>query len=387
MKIIFLAWNFPPARGGIEYVAWHLVSGLNACGDEVRVIARHNPKGENDPTVLRPARPGLIRYLGFALNQSWRLLRSFPADLIVCPGIVTAPVAWLLSKRYAKPYVILAHGSDVTHGGIGYRLGMRVLFRSAAGVASNSHSTMRLMEEAGCRPRLLRVIHPGVNSEDYPLMSSERREAIRASYGLTERKVLYALGRLIRRKGILEFVVQVMPDLLKSMPEVLLVVVGGDAKDSLVHQEGMMAQIQRQVEQRGLDCHVRLLGSVDNSTVQELHYAADIHLLPALKMKNDVEGFGIVLLEAALAQVPVVATRIGGIPEAMADGETGLLAEPGNGKDLTRKIQALLGDDTLRRRLGRQGRERVLSHFDWPIIVAQYREFFCAVLSSWEAKK
>lgn len=382
MKILFLAWNYPPAQGGIEYVARHLVSGLKACGDEVRVIARHDPQGAEDPTVVRPSKPGLIPYLLFALLRSWALLRDFRADLIVCPGIVTAPVAWLLSKRYAMPFAVLAHGSDVTHGGCIYRLAMRHLFRAAAGVASNSRSTMELMAAAGCRPALLRVIHPGVNTVDYPLMAPERREAIRAAHGLAGRKVLLSVGRLIRRKGILDFVEQVMPGLVAAVPEVVLVVVGGDAADSLVHREGMLAQIQRQVARRGLDKHVRLLGSVDDATVQELHHAADIHLLPALQMKNDVEGFGIVLLEAALAQVPVVATRVGGIPEAMSEGGTGLLAEPGDWAGLARQIQALLGDDALRQRLGRQGRERALANFGWATIVDQYRAFFRDVQTS-----
>lgn len=382
MKILFLAWNFPPARGGIEYVAWHLVSGLKACGDEVRVIARHDPNGAGDPAVARPSRPGLVAYLLFALRRSRELLRDFRADVIVCPGIVTAPVAWWVAKRHATPVVVLAHGSDVTHGGCAYRAAMRFFFRAAAGVAANSRSTKELMAAAGCRLAMLRVIHPGVNTADYPPMDPARREAIRAAHGLAGRKVLFSVGRLIRRKGGLDFVEQVMPGLVKAVPEVVLVVVGGDATDSLVHHEGMLAQIQRQVAQRGLEKHVRLLGSVEDATVQELHYAADIHLLPALQMKNDVEGFGIVLLEAALAEVPVVATRVGGIPEAMADGETGLLAEPGDWAGLAHQIQTLLNDDALRQRMGRRGRECALAHFGWPTIVGQYRDFFRAVMAN-----
>jgi phosphatidylinositol alpha-1,6-mannosyltransferase len=387
MRILFLAWNFPPAKGGIEYVAWHLVLGLRKAGDDVRVIARHDPRQEDEGDTLRPPRGGLATYLWFALVRSWRMLRTFPADLIVCPGIVTAPVAWVLAKVHRKPYVVLAHGSDVTHGGLGYRFAMRFFFRAARGVASNSRSTAALMKTAGCSPAFVQVIHPGVQTEGFPPMDAARRDAIREAHGLSQRHVLFALGRLIRRKGILEFVEHVMPALSQAIPDILLVVVGGDATDSLVHKEGMMGRIRQQIAQRGLDRHVRLLGPADDATVHELHYAADIHVLPALQMKDDVEGFGIVLIEAALAQVPVVASRTGGIPEAVVDGETGLLVDAEDWDAMSRAIQRLLLDGDLRLRLGRQGRQRALSTFDWPLIVGEYRTFFSEVIAGGNGKR
>lgn len=387
MRILFLAWNFPPAKGGIEYVAWHLVLGLRRAGDDVRVIARHDPHPEGEDETLRPSRNGLVTYLGFAFVRAWRMLRRLPADLIVCPGIVTAPIAWVLAKVHRKPYVVLAHGSDVTHGGVGYRAAMRFLFRAARGVASNSRSTAALMKAAGCTPRFLQVIHPGVQTTAFPPMDAARREALRKVHGLSERRVLFSLGRLIRRKGILEFVEHVMPALSQAIPDILLVVVGGDATDSLVHNEGMLAQLRQQIAQRGLEHYVRLLGPADDATVHELHYAADIHILPALRMKDDVEGFGIVLIEAALAQVPVVASRTGGIPEAVIDGETGLLVDAEDWDAMLRAIRRLLHDSDLRLRLGRQGRQRALSRFDWPRIVGEYRTFFSEVVADGNGKR
>lgn len=385
MKILFLAWNYPPAKGGIEYVARHLVSGLKVLGEDVRIIARHSPCPEEDSCVMRPARPGLLRYLWFALWSSVRLFRDFPADLVVCPGLVTAPVARVLSAVYRKPFVLLAHGSDVTHKGLIYRLFMRFFFNAAAGVCCNSESTRVLMNKAGCKPSNVRVIHPGVNTDDYPQMDRAQKNAIREAHKLDGKFVLLALGRLIRRKGVLEFVDQVMPDLVSANPDVLLVVGGGDAADSLVHREGMMSRIRQKIAEQGLEHCVRLLGSVDDASVRNLHQAADVHILPALKMNDDVEGFGIVLLEAALAQVPVVATRVGGIPEAVPDGETGLLAEPGDWRGLSERIQRLMGDEELRRTLGRQGRVRALTHFAWPVIAGQYDRFFQDILTGRKA--
>jgi phosphatidyl-myo-inositol dimannoside synthase len=261
---------------------------------------------------------------------------------------------------------------------------MRFLFRRARGIAANSHFTQKLLEGIGCDPRRLRVIHPGVSASEYPEHSTTRRKSVLVKHNLTEKKVLLTVGRLIRRKGVLDFVDNVLPELVRSMPDLVYLVVGDDARQSLVHKEPMSHQIRTCVEHRGLKRHVRLLGAVDDETLRELHYAADLHVLPAVELPGDAEGFGIVLLEAALARTPVVASSTGGIPEAVGS-EGGVLVQPGDWQEFSRVIHTLLLDDERRERMGSAGRERVLREFDWPVIVNQYRAFFKTV-SAHQAK-
>jgi phosphatidyl-myo-inositol dimannoside synthase len=265
-----------------------------------------------------------------------------------------------------------------------YCPGMRFLFRRARGIAANSHFTQKLLEGIGCDPRRLRVIHPGVSASEYPEHSTTWRKSVLVKHNLTEKKVLLTVGRLIRRKGVLDFVDNVLPELIRSMPDLVYLVVGDDARQSLVHKEPMSHQIRTCVEHRGLKRHVRLLGAVDDETLRELHYAADLHVLPAVELPGDAEGFGIVLLEAALARTPVVASSTGGIPEAVGS-EGGVLVQPGDWQEFSRVIHTLLLDDERRERMGSAGRERVLREFDWPVIVNQYRAFFKTV-SAHQAK-
>lgn len=378
LKVLLLAWNYPPALGGIEYVAWYLARGLRKSGDAVRVVARHDPTKvrEGGEDVHRPNRPGLAAYQWHALVTAWSLLREDPADIIVCPGIVDAPVAWLLGGYFRIPFVVLAHGSDVRHGGTVYRTGMSFLFRRAQGVAANSGSTRDLLAGIGCDVNRLRIIHPGVNVDAYPLRTQSQRTALRVTHGVDDRLVLLTVGRLIRRKGVLDFVDNVLPALVRTLPEVLYLVVGDDARESLVHKEPMSGRIRSLVARRGLEQNVRLMGAVDDVTLRELHAAADVHVLPAVDLPGDVEGFGIVLLEAALSRTPIVATATGGIPEAVGDEGAGLLVQPGDWDGMTRGILDLLHDPVRRERMSQAGRERVLSRFDWPEIVAEYRSFF-----------
>ena len=97
-----------------------------------------------------------------------------------------------------------------------------------------------------------------------------------------------------------------------------------------------------------------------------------VFVLPALEVPGDVEGFGIVFLEAAQASTPSVATKIGGIPDAVEDGVTGLLVEPGDYVQMTHAIVRLLEDSELRERLARQGRVRVQRSFGWGTITGHH---------------
>jgi len=381
VRVLLMAWNFPPAVGGIETVARHLADGLPGCGLDVFTIARHAPEGSDDPVIRRPERPGLAAYQLFAWREAWRRLRAVGAEVIVCAGIVNAPVAWCLSRWFSIPYVLLAHGSDVAHGGWWYRRVMGFLFRQAAGVPANSHPTRYLLEGIGCRPERIRVIHPGVDVERFQELGDAELQAWRLRHQVRGRRVLLTTGRLIRRKGILEFIEQVLPALVRRYPDLIYVVAGGDATASLVHAERLLETIGRRVGQLGLQDSVRLLGHVPDDTLREWYYLADLFVLPAIPVPGDVEGFGIVFLEAALARTPAVATRLGGIPDAVEPGQSGVLVNPGDPEALTRAIVELLDDPGRLVALGGSARQRVLDRFAWPAIVRSYADFIGEVVA------
>lgn len=375
LRVLLLAWNFPPAVGGIESVARHLADGLPRCGREVFTVARYAPQPENDPAIARPTRPGFLAYQAFSLQAAWRRLRVVGADVILCAGIVNAPVAWVLSRRFGRPFVLLAHGSDVAHGGWWYQKSMRFLFRRAAGVAANSDHTRQALVSAGCVPERVRVIHPGVDEALFPEVGVDAVELWRTRHHLQGRRVLLSAGRLIRRKGIAEFVENVVPALRRRFPELVYVVAGGDATASLAHAERLLEPLRERVRALGLSENVRLLGNVSDTDLRELYHVADLFVLPAIRVQGDVEGFGIVFLEAALAKTPAVATRLGGIPDAVESGRSGILLDPGDWEGMARAIIALLEDETRLGRWGAAARQRVLDSFTWHDIVLRYSGF------------
>ena len=376
-----LAWNFPPAVGGMESVAMHVADGLSRCGLEVFTVARYAPEREINPAIVRPARPGFLTYQAFSFGAAWRRLRDTGADVIVCPGIANAPVAWCLARRFKIPYVLLAHGSDVLHGGWWYRPCMRFLFRQAAGIPANSNHTRELLVSLGCAPDRIRVIHPGVDEASFPVVDANAVQAWRVKHQLQGRRVLLSAGRLIRRKGIAEFLEHVMPALHRRFPDLVYVVAGGDATSSLAHSERLLDTLRQRVQALGMADYVRFLGSVSDEHLRELYYLADLFVLPAVPVEGDVEGFGIVFLEAALAQTPAVATRLGGIPDAVELGQSGVLLDPGDWDGMARTIIGLMADEPRRKELGASARQRVLARFTWPTIGRQYADFIGEIVA------
>jgi phosphatidylinositol alpha-1,6-mannosyltransferase len=124
-----------------------------------------------------------------------------------------------------------------------------------------------------------------------------------------------------------------------------------------------------------------LLGKIPDEDLLRLYFLADIFILPCLDIPGDVEGFGIVFAEAALAGAASVATRVGGIPEAVQDEVTGLLAEPGDFKGLVERIARLLTNESERKRLAEAGARRARAELAWPVIIQAYVDLFSAARS------
>lgn len=362
--ILMLCWNFPPAVGGIEHVARNVCRQLRIRGRDVRVIARYSD-APDEYEAHRPDAPGLWRYLVFSLRHGIRQIRLTRPSVIVCPGIIDALVAKLFTVWFRIPYVVLAHGTDIVREGFIYQRIVRYLFRSATAIAANSHNTREELIKRGCRGDRITVIHPGVE------------EMVRA---VTHPRpgpgpVLLTAGRIIRRKGIGEFITHVLPRLVEQFPNLTYVVAGDNASQSLVHHEPLLGALKRQVQTAGLSGHVLFTGTIDDEYLFALYTHADLFILPVIPVPGDIEGFGIVLMEAARQGVPSVATRCGGIPDAVDDGKTGMLVDPLDWNAMAKAISELLKQNERRRTMGEAARSRAVRDFAWPVIGQQYHDW------------
>jgi glycosyltransferase involved in cell wall biosynthesis len=177
--------------------------------------------------------------------------------------------------------------------------------------------------------------------------------------------VIGAVARLSPEKG-LRYLVDAFARIARNDQRVRLVL-AGDGPDR--------RRLERMVERERLDERVRFLGEVPHERVPEVLAGIDVFAMP-----STAEGFGVAALEAAAMEVPVVATNVHGIPDVVADGETGLLVRPRDAGALAGALGRLVEDEALRRRLGQAGRAFVQAHYSWAENAAQMEELYRAAL-------
>jgi phosphatidylinositol alpha-1,6-mannosyltransferase len=251
-----------------------------------------------------------------------------------------------------------------------YQLAIKIFLPRCTFLFANSNHTKELAIARGAIPNRIEVINPGLDFKEFSCI--QEAEFFLKQVDLKNRKVILSVGRLVTRKGIPEFIEHVISHLVTIDPGLLFLVVGENPTQSLTHKEDIKTRIIETVKKFNLSDNVLLLGHVGRQELMQLYSIADIFVLPAMTIPNDVEGFGIVLLEAGAAGCPAVSTRLGGIPDAVADGQSGLLVEPDDWHAMTAAIIRLLRDRSFRKYLGRNSRERARDFFDWPIIGERY---------------
>jgi glycosyltransferase involved in cell wall biosynthesis len=172
----------------------------------------------------------------------------------------------------------------------------------------------------------------------------------------------------IRYKGLLHLM-ESAPKVLSEFKDTTFVLVGED--------EGLRSELMDRIKRTGIESQVVFTGHIrDENLFLSAFSACDVFVLP-----SEYEAFGLVLLEAGACEKPAIGTRVGGVPEVIEEGRTGLLVEYGDSKELATAIIDLLGDEPKRKEMGKAARERVRNNFTWPKIVDQLEKVYKEVLS------
>lgn len=321
--------NFPPLLGGMEKLNWHLLSALRP----VSRIALCGPAGCEAyvplQTEVRQARmkPLLVFLLATFWNAVYLSLRRKPAWIIAGSGLA-APIAWLAARCAGSRTAAYLHGLDIVAPSRVYQWLWLPFIRHCDIVLANSASTARLAQQRGVQADRLRVLHPGT---DLPELDAVAACGFREQHGLGQCPLLLSVGRLTQRKGLPEFVAKALPAIVREYPETILVVIGVEATDALHTRSGSERErILSAAREAGVEQHLRFLGRCDEVSLSLAYQAADLHVFPVLELRGDIEGFGMVALEAAAHGLPTVAFAVGGVPEAVQDESTGSLVESGD---------------------------------------------------------
>jgi phosphatidylinositol alpha-1,6-mannosyltransferase len=363
MRVGILADAFPPTVGGIEIFADQYVRELAASPavDAVDVLAFADGDDErgDDLWINRASIDGTLarcsRGLAWARRGGYDVVHS----LSLYPGGVTAAVANFLGL--ADRTFVTVYGTDALGSAsrLIHRQLRRFVFRTVTEVFFFSDSTRQKTHDAyGCAfPS--RTIYPGIPRLSDGTVGFEPPDTA-GSF------TVLSVCRLVERKGIDDLV-----EAVAGLPDISLWVVGDGPE---------RPRLERLVRDHGIDDRVAFVGRVDHDTVVDYYRAADVFAMPSVHLRDegDVEGLGLVFLEAQQLGLPVVGTDSGGIPEAIADGESGFVVSESSPDELRDAIRTLASDPDRYRAFSSGATEFVHSRFSWQRCVDTHLEAYRA---------
>jgi phosphatidylinositol alpha-1,6-mannosyltransferase len=375
MSILLLTEVFPPRTGGSGRWFWEVYRRLpRSC---VRVVAGECPGQEHfdrahDLRVFRMPltlkswgvlNPSSLMAYGKAVRSLVRRIRTEPIGMVHCGRCLPEGLmgAWV-RRATGIPFLCYAHGEEMNYARSSRELAFltRRVLGAAGLVIANSRSTAGMLrDEWGLTPSRIRVLHPGVDTRAFA--PAPRDDGLRAELGWGGRPVVLTVGRLQERKGH-DQMIRALPAIRSAMPDVLYAIVGDGE---------MRGNLRELAASEGVTDHVQFLGELDDRRMIQGYQQCDLFALPNRRVGQDIEGFGIVLLEAQACGKPVLAGDSGGTAETMRIPETGRVVACEGPVELAAMVIDLLSDRDRLDRMGRAAREWVVARFDWE---ALYRE-------------
>ena len=366
MRVLIVTRNMPPLVGGMERLNWHMAEEL-AVRASVRLIgpvgsAALAPAGVQVQEVPAQRLPlFLVVAWWYACHEAW----AWRPNIVLAGSGLVAPLVWFAAKLCRAKTVVYTHGLDIAVRNRLYQWVWIPAIRCMDTVIANSEPTQALAVQAGVKRSRITVVSPGVELPPDTSFSSLALREFRQKYQIGEgRPILLSVGRLTERKGLREFVSEVLPKVVKEFPDVLLVIIGDTPSDSLYAKPQTPASIQAAADAVGVGGNILFLGVINEyKKLAAAYLSSNIHVFPVRTIPYDPEGFGMVALEAAAHGVPTVAYATGGVVDAVAPEQSGVLIEPDNVNGFADAIIELLHTPMQPRMIRAFAKSRTWEHF------------------------
>ena len=366
-KILLVTNDFGPRAGGIETFVIGLLERIK--GHEVTVFtSQQGDTSVYDQQWLDKFGVRVVRDKSKILLPSWRVTRAAKKivavkniDIVVFGA--AAPLALMspsLRKSGVKKIIALTHGHEVWWAKIfPFKLAIKRIGKNVDHLTYLGEFTRQAISEALSRKSATEMVKiaPGIDTAHFipqPDAMQKRKEL-----GLQDKKIIISVGRLVHRKGQ-DNLIQAMPAVLKKIPNAHLLLVGeGPYKKHL----------EKLVMRLSLKQNVTFAGRIMYDRLPSYLSAADLFAMPSRSrfFGLEVEGLGIVYLEASACGIPVVAGNSGGAPDAVLEGVTGLCVDGTNIEQITRAIVEICRDAERASHMGAAGRNWIVDQWRWDI--------------------
>jgi phosphatidyl-myo-inositol dimannoside synthase len=373
--VLWITNDLPPRAGGIEQFVGNLLDRVHP-GDTLVL----GPAADAEAAVLDRQRgwhvvraPGRVLPTPRIRRLAARLGRDHGAEVVVLGASwPLGELATALRADLGVPVVALSHGLEagLTTVGLGHLI--RRATRGLAALTTISDWTEQRLAPHVAAERVRRV-PPGVDVARFtPQVDGAR---MRAAWGVPAQAPLVGcISRLVKRKGQ-DVLLEAWPEVRRRHPDARLVLAG----------EGPLAgELETRVRRLGPDAGVVLPGRLAWEELPSAHAALDVFAMPCRTRLGgtDVEGLGIVYLEAQACGVPAVAGRSGGAPEAVRDGETGTVVDGEDPAAVAAALDRWLADPAGRREAGERGRRWVEQRWSWEAIAAAFEDLLAEVVGA-----
>jgi phosphatidylinositol alpha-1,6-mannosyltransferase len=394
MKMMLLTDSFLPHMGGSRVYYYNLYKAIvTQYRDEVTILTKKvygweefdRKESQDCFRIFRRGKPlPSLKYwqlpkIAAPLWDALRILRRERMDVIHVGDLYPQGVIGVLTKLcFRIPCVVYCHGEEITQSAL-YRFQPVLrnwIYRHADALIANSEFTRNHLLRIGMPDRRIHLITPGVDCcRFYP---GQRNPALARQYGLEGKLVVLTVARLVARKGHAS-VLQAVARLLEEFPNLVYLVVGvGPDQDRLRRLAGEL----------GLRETVIFAGCVAEEALPQFLNLCDVFAMPNYEAApGDLEGFGMVFLEANAAGKPVIGGRSGGTIDAVVDGKTGLLVNAIDIDEVASALKRLLQDVRLRANLASAGLERVRAKFNWESRAQALRQISYELSQSGEQSK
>jgi len=377
-KQLLITWDFPPQKGGIQTLLYSLYAPMKGLCTVIAPQSDINSQGFDALSDIRIIRAGFFkRFLPniFFIALFWfdsfiKLINTLRNNgiRVIHSGHIRATIPCLLLKIFfKKPYIVWTYALEITDKRV--ENFTRLLLKGAEKIITISEYTKSHLLELGLPLSKIEILHPPVDNKF--LESEYDGRSIRRRYGISnETKIILTVARLAelqRYKGI-DRVIEALNIVKRSYNNFVYIVCGdGDLKE----------YYKKLARDSGLADQILFPGNVSDEELPFYYAGCDLFIMVSREEVTRkgilAEGFGIVFLEANACGKPVIGGRSGGISDAVADGETGILVDPNNVNEIADAILKLLTDEKLAKEMGRKGRERVLKEFTVDVAVNKLR--------------